>query len=198
MDYYQALDSELFESCQQDDIRAFNELFRRYSPVLYKQANRYIVNQDVAEELMLDILFNIWEKRHSRHIEGDISAYLYRCMRNKIVDHRRRIIPKMIPIEECSLLDNLIGTSNSDDTIMNDDVEKVYNLALEMMSPQRRKVFQLSREEDCSYKEIAHEMDLSINTVENYMTSALVVFRKHAKAYLNLAVYLIALQSLFF
>lgn len=198
MNYYQALDSQLFASCQQDDIRAFNELFRRYSPILYKQAKRYIVDQEVAEELMLDILFNIWEKRHTRNIEGDLSAYLYRCMRNKIVDHRRRMVPKVMPIEESTLLETLVGSNKSDDRMMSDDVEKVYNLALETMSPQRRKVFQLSREEEFTYKEIAQEMDLSVNTVENYMASALIVFRKHAKAYLHLTVYLIALQSLFF
>jgi len=197
VDYYQALDSELLASCKHDDIKAFNELFRRYATPLYKQGNRYLVNPEVAEELMLDIMLSLWEKRHVRDISGELSAYLYRCMRNKIVDQRRKMVPKTIPIEEGLLLDTLTESSKGDDRIMCDDAEKVYIQALEKMSPQRRKVFQMSREQAFTYKEIAQEMNLSVNTVENYMASALIIFRAQTNAYITLGMLFMLVSVLY-
>ena len=185
MDYKHANDQELWQCCKQDDIKAYNELFRRYSSRLYKQASRYILDSNVAEELMLDLLFDIWDKRRERIIEGNLSAYLYRCMRNKIVDYRRKVIPPIAPLEHTVLLETLQERKQTDHRLMEADANGIYLSVLESMPPQRRKVFQLSREQELTYHEIAQEMNLSINTVENYMSSALETFRKRTKGYLS-------------
>lgn len=183
MNYKKASDIQLWHGCRKDDLHAYNELFRRQSPKLYKQAARYIQNDNAAEELMLDLLFDIWDKRQQRNIEGDLSAYLYRCMRNMIVDYRRKIIPDTISIEQTTLYETLEDQEQSDHLVMTADAEELYKVVLNKMSPQRRRVFQLSREANLTYSEIAGEMNLSVNTVENYMSSALELFRRQTKEY---------------
>jgi RNA polymerase sigma-70 factor (family 1) len=187
VNYKQANDQELLQRCREDDMRAYNELFCRYSPKLYKQASRYILNVNVAEELMLDLLFNVWEKRHQRIIEGELSAYLYRCMRNMIVDYRRKIIPATTRIEETWLMETLEEQKQTDHKLMTSDAEELYRTVLASMPPQRQRVFRLSREQNLSYAEIAMEMNLSVNTVENYMASALKTFRSLTKEYFSVA-----------
>jgi len=184
MDYKEASDIELFQYCRKDDIRAYNELFSRYSSRLYRQARRYITDDYVAEELMLDLLFDLWSKRNERNIQGDLSAYLYRAMRNKIVDYRRKLVAETIPIEQTSLSDTLEDQQRADYGLAQNDMHIIYKAILETMPPQRKRVFQLSREEELSYAEIAQEMRLSINTVENYVSSALETFRSRGKEYL--------------
>lgn len=186
MDYTNASDTQLLTLTRQGDIRAYNEFFRRYAPQLYRQACRYIKNEEVAEELMLDILFDIWDKRSIRDITGEIGAYLYRCMRNKIVDYRRQHIPEFVTIDKVEHIRPLSTPQMGDYLTMTKDAEHVYFNALQAMSPQRRQVFRLSREEQLTYSEIAKEMNLSINTVENYMATALEIFRSRAKDYLTL------------
>lgn len=185
MDYQRASELELWKCCQRDDMKAYNELFHRQSPKLYKQAARYIVSKETAEELMLDLLFDLWQKRHQRDIQGDVSAYLYRCMRNMIVDHRRKNIPAMAAIDESILQHTLAERRQSDHALLVADAEKIYSSVLETMSPQRRRVFQLSREQNLTYAEIAREMNLSVNTVENYMAAALETFRNRTKGYMS-------------
>lgn len=184
MDYTLKTDHALLERCRKDDVKAYNEFFGRHSLRLYKQAARYISDNNVAEELMLDLLFDIWEKRHTREIEGDITAYLYRCMRNKIVDQRRKMAVAKSPIEQTTVAETLAERKLADHKLMTADAEGLYRDVLEGLSPQRRRVFQLSREEQLTYPEIAREMNLSVNTVENYMSSALETFRTRTKKYL--------------
>lgn len=186
MDYNQVADFQLLAYCKEDDVKAYNELFKRYSLKLYKQALRYLAQEEIAEELMLDLLFDLWDKRHTRELTGELGAYLYRCMRNKIVDQRRRAIPPLVKFDETSLSEILIDHRKGDDLVLSADAEDVYRQALDSMSPQRRKVFQLSREEQFTYAEIAQEMNLSVNTVENYVAAALEIFRKRTKEYLTL------------
>lgn len=186
MDYSDTTDHSLLEHCRKGDIKAYNVFFRRHSSRLYQQALRYIPDENIAEELMLDLLFNIWEKRHTREIEGDVPAYLYRCMRNKIIDHRRKSIADTTTIEQTTLAETLAEQKQADHQLLAADADGFYQDVLQTMSPQRRRVFQLSREEQLTYSEIAREMNLSVNTVENYMSSALETFRSRTKKYLTI------------
>ena len=167
-------------------MKAYNALFARYSVKLYEQALRYVMREEVAEELMLDLMFDVWDKRYSRVVSGELGAYLYRSMRNKIVDYRRRSIPPLLKIDDTLLSETLVDDKRGDDLVLSADVEAIYRKALDGMSPQRRKVFQLSREDQFTYAEIAREMNLSVNTVENYVGTALDIFRKRTKEYLTL------------
>lgn len=49
------------------------------------------------------------------------------------------------------------------------------------MPPQRRMVFNLSREEGLSYKEIADKLNISTNTVKNHLVKALQTIRQTLK-----------------
>lgn len=178
-------DEELLSACGNNDQQAFNELFRRYAPKLYKQAVCYIKDTSVAEELMMDLMVDLWEKRHERKITGSLSAYLYRYMRNLIVDQLRKRLPNTTPLDVIAEYVFVDG-KQADHGIAAAEAEKLYQAVLQELSPQRRRVFQLSREENLTYVEIAKEMNLSVNTVENYMVAALRAFRIVTKDYVTL------------
>ncbi len=66
MDYKQASDIELWQCCRQDDVRSYNELVSRYIPRLGKLAHRIVKDAFATEELVMDLLFNLWETSEDR------------------------------------------------------------------------------------------------------------------------------------
>lgn len=179
MDYKKASDQDLWYCCQKDDVQAYNELFSRYFPRMLRLVCRYMRNTMKAEELCMDQLFHLWVKRGEIHIQNSFSNYLFRSVRNRIISEMRRNVPVMTGlegVEEESQLDR-----SSDYRLLYEEAERSYREALNGLSPQRRQVFILSREENLTYPEIARQMNLSVNTVENYMVAALSCMRKSLK-----------------
>jgi RNA polymerase sigma-70 factor (family 1) len=177
MKYHEISDMDLWQYCKQDDLKAYKELFRRFSPKLYKQAVVYIKDGMIAEELVLDLLFSIWQKRHEPIMQGEIAPYLFRCMRNAVLKYLRKNIPPTLSFQNLSE-DSFVEEKRADYNLIVAENQKIYESSLSDLSPQRREVFRLSREENLSYAEIAIEMNLSVNTVENYMVAALKSLRK--------------------
>ncbi|MES2458233.1 MAG: RNA polymerase sigma-70 factor [Bacteroidota bacterium] len=191
----QSSDEELLQLCSNDDLCAYNELFDRYYPKLYRLASRYVKDIMTAEELSMDLLYSLWQKRRKLVINNGFSAYIFRSMRNLVVDHLRKNIPVTTSIDLVSENDHLTG-SYADDDLLAREVQSVYQRKLNELSPQRRKVFQLSREENMTYPEIAREMNLSVNTVENYMVAALATLRKGMSEYTTTALLIAGISTL--
>lgn len=183
MDYKQASDMELLLCCKKDDIRAYNELVDRYAPRLYKIGLRYLRDGFIVEELAMDLLFNIWERRNDIQIDYSFSAYLFKAFRNMIVRQLSKNIPLTGPIEAVTEQELPFSTRTADDNLICEQTELLYHKNLARLSPQRRIVFELSREENLSYKAIAERTGLSLNTVENYMAAALASLRKNFSKY---------------
>lgn len=181
MNYKQSSDIELWQCCRQDDIRAYNELFVRFYPRMLHLTSRYLNDAMKAEELCMDQLFNFWIKRHQLTITGNFSHYLFRSIRNLLIDHLRKNIPVETSLDELKEVHPV--EEPADSHLLTKEVAKAYRHALDELSPQRREAFILSREENLTYSEIAQRMNLSVNTVENYMAAALSCIRKNMKDY---------------
>ena len=73
----------------------------------------------------------------------------------------------------------------AEDTYLDNELEDKIKTAINTLPPKCRMVFQLSRYEELSYKEIAEKMEISVKTVENQMGKALRVLRAQMKGYLK-------------
>lgn len=196
MNYKQASDIDLWRCCQQDNIQAYNELFDRYAKILYRQASAYLKSSMDAEELVMDLLLNVWEKRGHLNAGGgnNVKAYLMLSMRNRIINHLQKRIPDLSSIDLIPE-DQFADIRQADFGIISKDMEMIYESAVDKLSPQRQKVFRLSREKNLSYADIAEELDLSVNTVENYMVSALNTLRENIREYQTLVTLLVFLLT---
>lgn len=179
MNYQNLSDEVLFQYCREDDMKAYNELFKRYFPRMLRLAFRYVPDKMKAEELCMDVLFELWAKRSQILINSSFSGYLFRSVRNIVITHLRK---RTIELTELSTLPDGHQTERpADYDLLSEEAEQAYRSALDELSPQRRQVFILSREENLTYAEIARKMGLSVNTVENYMVAALSSLRSIIK-----------------
>ncbi|MET0636068.1 MAG: RNA polymerase sigma-70 factor [Chitinophagaceae bacterium] len=171
-------DEELLQQCGNDDVRAYNALFDRYVGKLHRMGVRYVRDQNAVEELVMEILLDIWDRRASVQLKGKLSSYLFQAMHNKAISYLRKAVPVMVDIADMDE-NSFVAANTTDQRINFRDAENILAEKLANLSPQRRKVFQLSRERGMTYADIANEMNLSQNTVRNHMTAALDYLREH-------------------
>jgi len=177
MEYPLLSDQQLLDECSRDNLKAFNVLFDRYFTKLYRYALGYINDECFAEEAVMDLMMWVWEKRHDLEIHGQFKYYIFRAARNVTIKAIRKKAIQNIPIE--SIENHISFTSHdADHGILTNELDQRYREELDLLSPQRKIVFQMSREEELSHAEIADNLDISINTVKNHIKFSLNHFRK--------------------
>lgn len=177
---------------QNGDIRAFENLFREYYPVLVNYAIRYLTDTAKSEEIVQEMFFNIWRKKEKFIIKTSLKSYLYRSVRNNClqyiehlnVERKYEKFVKNKPSKYYETPENEL------------DLKEIYGIieqTLEKLPERCSTIFKMSRFEGLKYHEIADKLSISIKTVEANMSKALKLFRKNLKFYIKLVLMLIYL-----
>ena len=187
-------DELLITECRKGNIKAFDQLFSRYFQKLCKYAAHHTNNPELAEELTMDLMVWLWNKKDVLEVKGDLSAYLFKAIKNAIYNHFRKTALAVDAIDDHLL--QAAAAQTAEDNLRRDEIGQCYQMSLAALTPQRRKVFQLSREQDMTYAEIATHLNLSVKTVEAHISASLQLMRKHFKDYVNVLLLIAMLQFL--
>lgn len=189
-------DHQLLEFCRNGNDKAFDIIFQRYFRPLYSLALKYVRNTEVAEELVMDLMMWVWEKRAVDFCpDGNLKAYLFRAIRNSVISFFRK---KTLATESIDLYheETMEDSRQADHNQVYTEIDACFQQTLNELSPQRRKVYEMSREEEMTYPQIARKLNLSANTVKSHMSYSLNHLRKRMHEYLDVTT-LIALVSWF-
>lgn len=178
------------------DESSFKVIFNFFYPRLYHFIREYIPNDDLAENMVQDTFLIFWNKRNNLKEDTNINAWLYTVARNNCLkklrnDKSRKASFFSTQLNELELEMNMEALSVLDTSDLTfSEIERIIENTLAGLSPQCRKIFELSRFENKKNKEIAGELDISVKAVEGQMTKALKVFKTALKDYLPLVSYL--------
>ena len=169
------LEKEVLKQLALGHSEAMNYLFDNYYQMLCARAYNYIKEYDKAEDLVQDVLLNIWKKRTSLNIEVSLKAYLYRCVTNRALNYIRDNKSRYVELDA-----HFEDQSHSVEEAMyyNETEERVFYY-INALSPKCKEVFLLSRMENMKYKEIAVALDISAKTVEHHIARALAFLREN-------------------
>ena len=166
---------EWIERIRAGDEAAFEALFRALAPGLCALVTRYVKSRQIAEELVQDLFFDLWNRRARLVVDQAITSYLFVAARNRALNYvkrERRVVPW-----------NASATKDLDETDPAAPGEAELLDALELQDaiehlPARcRLIFTLHRHQEMTYGEIAKSLGLSIKTVETQMGRALHALR---------------------
>lgn len=152
--------------------------------------HRFIRERATVEDLAQNVLIRFWEKRHKINITSSIKAYLHRMAINEALGYLRK--NKKYTEEEFSTTTPVGATESVEENYLHSELENKITKAINSLPPKCRAIFQLSRFEDMTYKEIAAKLGISVKTVENQMGKALRVLRERMKDYLHIVFLLFA------
>jgi len=175
----QYTDLELMELIQADDSRGLDELFRRYAHRLCDFAYQYVQDLEVAKELVSDVFLRLWIKRKELKIRHHVISYLYTSIKNHSLNYLRGEKQQFVELTAVETSDNR-STWEADQAIQEAETVTLMEKILQDLPPQRKLVFRMHRIEGLAYREIAHILSISENTVHRHMVAAI---KQLAKAY---------------
>jgi len=165
------------------DEKAFEAIFRFYYTKLVWFVYKYLKSKDASEEVVQDLFLAIWEKRSTLNITTSLKAYLYTSARNRSFNYLKRHANLNVSLEEHEY--RAVAENQEADVSVNySETKKAINDALALLPAQCRKIFEMSRNELLTYKEIADVLGLSIKTVETQMGRALKSMRNNLKEFI--------------
>jgi len=162
------------------NLQAFNTLFDRYGKRLFHFSMGYLKSVEDAEEIVQEVFLKIWEKRADLSTEKSLESYLFTIARNGILNTIRKSRYEQAYQNYVKI--NLGKNILLDEELDYNELENAYFAAIEKLSPRRKEIFLLSREQALSNAEIAAKMNISVKTVENQMTSAIFEIRKNLRS----------------
>jgi RNA polymerase sigma-70 factor (ECF subfamily) len=156
-------------------------------------AREYVLLEEDAENIVQDVFVMLWEKRDVLDIKIGLGSYLFTLVKNKCLDFLRheRVGKEFAREYEAKriALEQFNYAFSSDE-----DIEKILAAAIHSLPERCREIFIKSRVEGKKYKEIAEELKISVNTVENQMSIALKKLRLILKDYLPLLLFFLNIK----
>jgi RNA polymerase sigma-70 factor, ECF subfamily len=183
-------DNDLFKRLKKNDGKAFEELFLRYFTALHNYAGFYIGSTQIAEDLVHDIFYKIWDTRKTLKIHSSIKSYLYRAVHNNCIQYLRHQkivyqhnLNQQMRLEEALIMNKLYFETGLS-KLFEKEINELVDEAIVKLPEKTRDIYLLSRKQHKNNKEIAEKLQITEKSVEYHITRALSLLRKELKEYL--------------
>ena len=176
-------DRELLARIRAGDGDAYDTIFRAHYAHLVGAAERMLRRRDVAEEIVQDVMLELWRRRETLVVDDSLRAYLQRATRNRSLNHLRH--GKIAERAEPEIAAGLHETPQADAEIVDAEMAAAVREAVASLPDRCREVFELSRVQGLKYAEIASALGISVKTVEGQMGKALRVLRDRLSPWMS-------------
>lgn len=170
------------EELREGSEKALQEVFSEYYTQLCAIAYQYVGDMQISESIAEECFVSLWEKREQILPLDNFRLYISRMARNRSIDYLRAQRVTTVGIDSPSA-SCFISDSDLFEELVTKDLQQIIHDTLQSLSPQCRKIFELSREENLSYREIAQRLNISENTVKYHIKQALAALRDALSQY---------------
>jgi RNA polymerase sigma-70 factor (ECF subfamily) len=130
-------------------------------------------SSEFAEEAVNDVFLNIWQKRSQLKAIENLRNYLFISTRNTAFNYLSKFKK-----ERNASLDEVLVRFETDDltpetAFFTAEVRSGIEQAVNQLPPKTKLVFQMAKIEGLKYKEIADILNISVNTIDNHIATAI-------------------------
>ena len=176
-------DLELLEYLRANKEDAIDRIFRKYYTKVCQTVIRVVKNPETAEDIAQEVFYELWKKRENLKITSSLGAYLRRAALNRSLNYVRDQKMKFEDVEEPILEKS--KTISASEQLEAVELEALIRQKIDELPERCRIIFQLSRFEELSYKEIASQLEISEKTVEHQISKALKYLRASIAPYMG-------------
>ena len=176
----------------------FSRIYLVYFPKMVRFAQEYVLSEEEAKNIVQDLFLYLWEQRETLDAISNLNAFLFTLVKNRCIDYYRHYIrfdskkESLDTIQERELLLKREALQQFDVNMFTaNEIEEILDKAIQNLPEKCRQVFILSRMEGLKHEEIAHQLDISVNTVQNHISVALKKLKVELKDFLPLFIFII-------
>ncbi len=176
-------DSTLVSMYIKGDESALEVLINRHQSKVYSYIISRIRDEELANDIFQDVFVKIIQtlKKGNYNEEGKFLPWVLRIAHNLVIDHFRRNkrMPTVSPNSEFDVFDIIKDDAPTrESSLIWEQIESDLKKLIEYLPEEQREVLQMRHYGRMSFKEIAEQTDVSINTALGRMRYALINLRK--------------------
>ncbi|HDK35264.1 MAG TPA: sigma-70 family RNA polymerase sigma factor [Bacteroidetes bacterium] len=170
-------DEELIERFQNDDIRAFDEIVRRYKDPLLNFIYRFLGNRTESEDIVQETFLRVFRNKHAYRKVAKFSTWIYTIAGNLAkTELRKRKKRNLLSISEIGYEDKDYEISdeslNPEKEVNSTMYDEIIQQEIQNLSPKFREVIILRDIQELSYEEISKIIKIPIGTVKSRVNRA--------------------------
>lgn len=169
----------IIEQLKAGNEQSYKYIYDHHYVFLCHIAYGYVRDHFIAETVVGDAIFHLWEIRSSLDITVSIRAYLAKAVRNRCINHltserdRNEVSLSVLEFENRSDNRFIVSDQYPLGILLEREMEKEIFSSIRKLPKESRAVFRKSRFEEKKYEEIAQELGISVNTVKYHIKKAL-------------------------
>jgi RNA polymerase sigma-70 factor (family 1) len=170
---------ELLIRLKNGDMLAFDRVYELYSHKLFSFVFRILKNDDEAEDIVQEVFVKIWESRDKLTDYKLLNSYIFTIAYNNSIDLIRKRIHNSKYLEHLKKSSVIYETPSIISEVEFNELSSWVEKLIENLPERQKEVYLLHREKGLTYPEIAEQLGISKNTVENHMAKALKYLRQN-------------------
>ena len=190
--YSSHTDQELVALIKQGDHAAFREVYDRYSPKVFYQVNQMLRDPEIAKDITQELFITVWSKSGNIKEDVKLGGYLYIAAQNSVFKYIQRSKLQGDYLQSLAEFSTQLRDTTTE-SIDEKELHKLIDLHISKLPPKMRQIFELSRVEELSYREIAAQLDISEQTVKNQVSSALKILREKVAPHASSAMFIMVM-----
>ena len=174
-------DRDLFLQMSKGEYKALDILFKRHYMSLCRFGQLYEDNFSIIEEKISDVFMMLWDNRSKLDQIINPKPYLYVIARNSL-KKGRKLKTRLQYLDDKEIKSSIQYAPSKEDQVIDQEQQEkrkeTLMRVLDDMPVQSRRIFEMSRVDGLTYKEISEIIEITPKTVENHMAIALKYFSR--------------------
>lgn len=158
------------------DKQAFEQIYRRYYPLLLNYGCRLSHNQDLVQDCIQNLFMKLMSKSKNLSNTPSVKGYLFKAFRNNLLDS----LEKEEKHAEFIFIDEMPETSHAtteDDSALKENISNL-SQAYQELSAKQKEILYLFYIKGISHIEIANMLEINYQSSKNRLSQSLVQLRK--------------------
>ncbi|MBC7888162.1 MAG: sigma-70 family RNA polymerase sigma factor [Ferruginibacter sp.] len=156
-----------------EDEVSYKKLFFHFFLPLKSFSFSIIRSKELAEEIVSDILIEIWAKRKQLTEIEDLKMYLYVSVRNASLRKWKQTRKSLLLSLDDVNVEFASSYENGETILLTQELSEKIDTAVQQLPQRCKLIFKLAKEDRLKYKEIALLLNISVKTIDHQVSIAI-------------------------